>query len=120
MSTLAGEVAHPRKTFPRALFIGVGLVVFMYLGPLLVGLGVTTDADSWELGYFTEVAKLVRRHLSLLPPYAYDLRGCAITVVRLTRSFLLTSLRLCCRLVVRGSAGGWFQQQLSARSANSR
>ena len=60
VSTLAGEVSQPRKTFPRALFIGVGLVVFMYLGPLLVGLGVTTDADNWELGYFTEVAKLVR------------------------------------------------------------
>ena len=60
VSTLAGEVAHPRKTFPRALFIGVALVVFMYLGPLLVGLGVTTDASNWELGYFTEVAKLVR------------------------------------------------------------
>ena len=66
MSTLAGEVAHPRKTFPRALFIGVGLVVFMYLGPLLVGLGVTTDADNWELGYFTEVAKLVGSFLSSL------------------------------------------------------
>ena len=59
VSTLAGEVSQPRKTFPRALFISVGLVVFMYLGPLLVGLGVTTDADNWELGYFTEVAKLV-------------------------------------------------------------
>ena len=66
VSTLAGEVAHPRKTFPRALFIGVALVVFMYLGPLLVGLGVTTDANNWELGYFTEVAKLVRDRQEML------------------------------------------------------
>lgn len=26
VSTLAGEVAHPRRTFPRALFIAVALV----------------------------------------------------------------------------------------------
>lgn len=61
MSTLAGEVAHPRKTFPRALLIAVGLVVVMYLGPLMVGLGVTVKIADWELGYFTTVAQMVRR-----------------------------------------------------------
>lgn len=60
VSTLAGEVSHPRKTFPRALFIAVGLVVLMYLGPLMVGLGVTVQTDQWELGYFTKVATMVR------------------------------------------------------------
>ena len=34
VSTLAGEVAHPRRTFPRALFIAVALVcgitVYLY------------------------------------------------------------------------------------------
>ena len=59
MSTLAGEVAHPRRTFPRALFIAVALVVVMYVGPLLIGLGVTTEASDWELGYFTRVAQIV-------------------------------------------------------------
>ena len=60
VSTLAWEVSHPRKTFPRALLIAVGLVVVMYLGPLMIGLGVTVQADEWELGYFTKVASLVR------------------------------------------------------------
>mmetsp|Transcript_4868 Transcript_4868/g.13997 ORF Transcript_4868/g.13997 Transcript_4868/m.13997 type:complete len:580 (+) Transcript_4868:264-2003(+) len=59
VSTLAGEVAHPRRTFPRALCIAVMLVVVMYVGPLLVGLGVTTQASDWELGYFTRVAQIV-------------------------------------------------------------
>ena len=64
VSTLAGEVSHPKKTFPRALLIAVGLVVFMYLGPLMVGLGVTVQTDEWELGYFTKVATMVS-HTSL-------------------------------------------------------
>jgi amino acid transporter len=59
VSTLAGEVAHPRRTFPRALFIAVALVVVMYVGPLLVGLGVTVQSSDWELGYFTRVAQIV-------------------------------------------------------------
>lgn len=60
VSTLAGEVARPRKTFPRALCIALALVVVMYLGPLMVGLGVTVKTSDWELGYFTNVATLVR------------------------------------------------------------
>lgn len=59
VSTLAGEVSHPRKTFPRALCIAVALVVVMYIGPLMVGLGVTIDSADWELGYFTKVAQIV-------------------------------------------------------------
>jgi len=60
VSTLAGEVAHPKRTFPRALGIAVALVVAMYVGPLLIGLGVTTQSSDWELGYFTRVAQIVR------------------------------------------------------------
>eukprot|EP00873_Tetraselmis_striata_P018488 jgi/Tetstr1/438752/TSEL_027261.t1 len=59
VSTLAGEVADPGKTFPRALAGGVVLVVAMYLLPLLVGLGVTTDPGQWTLGYFAKVADQV-------------------------------------------------------------
>ena len=31
----------------------------MYVGPLLVGLGVTVQSSDWELGYFTRVAQIV-------------------------------------------------------------
>ncbi len=66
VSTLAGEVAHPKRTFPRALGIAVALVVAMYVGPLLIGLGVTTQSSDWELGYFTRVAQIVRFSILLL------------------------------------------------------
>ena len=60
ISTLAGEVADPGHTFPRALALAVALVVSMYLVPLLAGVGVLPSADKdWSLGYFAAVAKRV-------------------------------------------------------------
>jgi amino acid transporter len=59
VSTLAGEVHDPSRTFPKALGAAVVLVVVSYLVPLLIGLGVTTDADAWKLGYFAAVAEQV-------------------------------------------------------------
>lgn len=59
MSTLAGEVPNPAKTFPKALFGAVLLVVVTYAVPLFVGLGVTTDISDWKLGYFASLAKQV-------------------------------------------------------------
>ena len=59
VSTLAGEVSEPGKTLPRALGGAVVLVISMYLFPLMVGLGITTDTDDWTLGYFSHVAEAV-------------------------------------------------------------
>lgn len=60
VSTLAGEVAHPAKVFPKALFAAVLLVVAMYLLPLLACLGVQPNAgEEWRLGYFATVAEQV-------------------------------------------------------------
>lgn len=59
VSTLAGEVQDPSRTFPRALGGALVLVVFSYLIPLLVGLGVTTDPNDWKLGGFTLVGEIV-------------------------------------------------------------
>eukprot|EP00887_Chlorella_sp_A99_P006630 scaffold3.g6630.t1 len=47
------------RTFPRALGGALVLVVFSYLIPLLVGLGVTTDPNDWKLGGFTLVGEIV-------------------------------------------------------------
>jgi len=58
-STLAGEVADPGKTFPRALAGAVVLVIAMYLLPLAVGLGVAPETKDWTLGYFSAVADMV-------------------------------------------------------------
>lgn len=59
VSTLAGEVQDPGRTFPRALAGAVVLVMASYLLPLLVGLGVTKDPSAWQLGFFTTLGKQV-------------------------------------------------------------
>ena len=47
-STLAGEVEEPRKTFPKAVFGAVGLVVGAYLIPLLAGTGALPSETAGE------------------------------------------------------------------------
>ena len=59
VSTLAGEVSDPARTFPRALGIAVVLVISAYVLPLLIGLGIATDSSDWTLGYFATVAQHV-------------------------------------------------------------
>jgi amino acid transporter len=60
VSTLAGEVAAPGRTLPRALAIAVVAVVAMYILPLAAGVGVLPRADGdWSLGYFAAVGKKV-------------------------------------------------------------
>ncbi|KAK4437997.1 putative polyamine transporter [Sesamum alatum] len=59
-STLAGEIENPSRTFPRALWGAVVLVVCSYLVPLLVGTGaVETDSDEWSAGYFAQIGMLI-------------------------------------------------------------
>lgn len=60
-STLAGEVEDPRRTFPRAVFAAVGLVVGAYLIPLLAGTGAlpAETAKEWTDGFFSEVGQRI-------------------------------------------------------------
>lgn len=60
-STLAGEVEEPRKTFPKAVFGAVGLVVGAYLIPLLAGTGALPSeaAAEWTAGFFSEVGQRI-------------------------------------------------------------
>ncbi|KAJ4840260.1 hypothetical protein Tsubulata_015423 [Turnera subulata] len=59
-STLAGEVTNPSKTFPKALFGAVLLVVTSYLIPLLAGTGaLELSSSKWTDGYFAEVGLLI-------------------------------------------------------------
>lgn len=56
VSTLAGEVRDPSRTFPRAMLIAVALVVVMYLIPTMASLGVLPPGDhNWKLGFYPEV-----------------------------------------------------------------
>jgi amino acid transporter len=53
-------VENPTKTFPRALAIAVVLVVTMYMGPLLVAIGVSSNSRvDVEYGAFTDNCTLV-------------------------------------------------------------
>ncbi|KAL6847001.1 hypothetical protein ACP4OV_022854 [Aristida adscensionis] len=60
-STLAGEVEDPRRTFPKAVFAAVGLVVGAYLIPLLAGTGALPPetAAEWTSGFFSEVGQRI-------------------------------------------------------------
>ncbi|KAK3245460.1 hypothetical protein CYMTET_44972 [Cymbomonas tetramitiformis] len=55
-STLAGEVADPKRDFSRGLFFAGLLVICSYVFPLLVGLGTHPNSDLWEDGYLETIA----------------------------------------------------------------
>uniref|UniRef100_A0A7N0TMI3 Uncharacterized protein n=1 Tax=Kalanchoe fedtschenkoi TaxID=63787 RepID=A0A7N0TMI3_KALFE len=59
-STLAGEVENPARTFPKALYAAVVLVMCSYLIPLLAGTGaLSSGSGEWSDGYFAEVGMLI-------------------------------------------------------------
>ena len=46
--TYAAEVDEPQRTYPRAIGIGLVIVVLSYLVPVLAGVSVTTDPAIWS------------------------------------------------------------------------
>ncbi|KAJ3674339.1 hypothetical protein LUZ60_004955 [Juncus effusus] len=60
-STLAGEVDDPTRTFPKAIFGSIFLVVLAYLIPLLAGTGALDESqtDKWTDGYFSTVGLII-------------------------------------------------------------
>lgn len=56
LSTIAGEVANPRKTFPKLLAITVPLVTAIYFLSIFAGLAGGTKWEAWTAGYFSVVA----------------------------------------------------------------
>jgi len=62
ISTIAGEVANPRKVIPRAMIVSLFLTTIAYVLPLAVGSGLTDpDADwtKWQPGYFQIMAQSI-------------------------------------------------------------
>ncbi|CBI16502.3 unnamed protein product, partial [Vitis vinifera] len=60
VSTLAGEVEKPQKTFPLALFCAVIFTCVAYLIPLFAITGaVSVDQSEWESGFFANAAAIV-------------------------------------------------------------
>ncbi|CAB4281676.1 unnamed protein product [Prunus armeniaca] len=60
VSTLAGEVENPQKTFPVALFIAVIFTCLAYLFPLFAVIGsVSVDQTRWGSGFHAEAAEII-------------------------------------------------------------
>ncbi len=53
VSTFAGEVKNPSRTFPLALMISVFLVTILYFFPMVLTLGATTNWAQWDSDNFT-------------------------------------------------------------------
>jgi amino acid transporter len=60
VSTFAGEVENPQRSYPRALAIALPLIIAAYLLPLLAGLSTTTDPNVWnESAGWPAIASLI-------------------------------------------------------------
>jgi len=51
LSTFAEEVENPERTYPRAIWLTIPLILAVYLVPLLAGVGATTDREHWTSGW---------------------------------------------------------------------
>lgn len=58
-STLAGEVAEPERTFPRALSLAVVMVATTYVVPLAVCSAALPEGQAWDDGYFAQAGYLL-------------------------------------------------------------
>ena len=57
--TMAGEVEKPSRNYPAAMAAAVVLVTVAYLLPVAVGVGVDSNWQAWEEGYFPKVAAAI-------------------------------------------------------------
>lgn len=63
ISTLAGEMEHPRRDYPRGLLCAVGLVIATYgLPTLAVLLHVPHVAEDWHVGAWSTMAAIIGGH----------------------------------------------------------
>ena len=56
LSTVAGEVENPQKSFPRSLAISITLVTLVYLLPILATIGTSPDQKLWTDGSWPTIA----------------------------------------------------------------
>ena len=76
MSTIAGEMEHPRRIIPRALMIAMPIVVALYVLPTLAGLAGVGDWADWTTTggtSFVEIAKSLGG-----PVLGYAMLGAAV------------------------------------------
>jgi amino acid transporter len=59
LSTVAGEVENPQRTYPRALALVVPLSIATYFLPTLAALASVDNWQNWKDGYFSTAAQLI-------------------------------------------------------------
>ncbi|KAF3615852.1 putative polyamine transporter [Capsicum annuum] len=60
VSTMAGEVENPRKTFPLALFSSVVFTCLGYIIPLMAVTGaIAVDQRDWDTGFMANAAEMI-------------------------------------------------------------
>jgi amino acid transporter len=72
VSTFAGEVDSPQKTYPKALGLALPLVILAYSLPVLIGLGFTTSPEIWnESAGWPKLAEMIGgKYLGILLAFA--------------------------------------------------
>jgi amino acid transporter len=61
-STIAGEVERPQRTYPLAMLCAVVLVAATYAIPIAAVAATGLNANAWETGGWTDVARAVFHH----------------------------------------------------------
>src|SRR5581483_10582830 len=59
ISTIAREIKDPQRAFPKALMIGLPLVVLFYLLPVFAGLQFVPDISKWTDGSWPAIASAI-------------------------------------------------------------
>lgn len=91
LSTVAGEIDEPRRTYPKALAISIPLITLIYLLPTLVSLAVIGSTEvEWTAGAYNVVAEQVAgRWLGVIMTI-----GAIVSAVGLFSAWLLSYSRL--------------------------
>jgi amino acid transporter len=59
VSSVAGEMENPKKSYLKAMLISLAITMFFYIGPLAVGVSYDTQFEKWTDGYWSEIAAKV-------------------------------------------------------------
>jgi amino acid transporter len=91
LSTVAGDIDNPKRTYPRALAITIPMITLIYLIPTVVSLAVVgTEGIEWTAGAFTVIAEQIGgRWLGLLLA-----AGAVVSAVGLFSAWLLSYSRI--------------------------
>jgi amino acid transporter len=87
LSTIAGEVESPQRTYTRAMFGAVALVVVSYLLPVAAVARTGLDPNAWTEGGWVDVARLVGGEAMALTIAAAGILGAVGSFGALMMSF---------------------------------